>query len=152
MALNQIKFRARSVDVAANEDFEFPFESPGAGCVVRYVYQVRRFSREERRLSGTRERELQSAAQLQLQHATWDPLARQVHEGTGWNQPLRFTLTHGDEEIRCERATSSTGEVTLNGAGKCSVRWENPWMSFSNRKVSYEVVLIPSEHLELVRV
>jgi len=35
-----VKYRAKSVQVPAGGTFSFPFESPGAGCVVRYAFQV----------------------------------------------------------------------------------------------------------------
>ncbi len=35
-----LKFRGRSVDLAAGDKFELPFESPLGGCVVRYTFMV----------------------------------------------------------------------------------------------------------------
>jgi len=104
-----LKWRARSVDIGAGEAFEFPFESPMAGCMVRFAFQV---------------------------HQDLD---------------LHFVLVHHGEEIHVEHGSSCQGEVHVADAGMCCARWENSWLSFGARSVSYEVVLVPNEHLALAR-
>ena len=103
-----VKWRGRSVEVRAGEAFEFPFEVPAGGCVVRYAYQV--------------------------------------HDSL----EIPFSLAQGGTRLHADNGGSCEGEVRVPGGGLCTVLFDNSSLfSFASRVVSYEVVLVPSEHLAL---
>ena len=105
---SMVKWRGRSVEVRAGEAFEFPFEVPAGGCVVRYAYQV--------------------------------------HDSL----EIPFSLTQGGTRLHADNGGSCEGEVRVPGGGLCTVLFDNSSLfSFASRVVSYEVVLVPSEHLAL---
>ena len=105
---SMVKWRGRSVEVRAGEAFEFPFEVPAGGCVVRYAYQV--------------------------------------HDSL----EIPFSLAQGGTRLHADNGGSCEGEVRVPGGGLCTVLFDNSSLfSFASRVVSYEVVLVPSEHLAL---